>query len=125
MGYFNHHPASFDSGLGASFSSFPRPNAFKLHFDGSKIKHEPTQAIAIGSKPLKQEDVFGKSAASQSWSDWLDDDEEEEELERQQKAERENARKFDWSEEDPGFDEEIDNGYDIEWVGGGWDDLTV
>jgi hypothetical protein len=118
MGYFSHHPASFDSGLGSSFASFPSAKDFRLQMDSAK---QPKPAVTPVKIEKPAEDPFGTSVASKSWSDWVDEDEEEEERERMER-EKELKRRS-WSDmSDPGYE---DDGYDVEWVGGGWDDLTV
>lgn len=115
MGYFVPNPASYDSGLGASFSSIPS-REFNLRSEKIEIK------VPV-AKPIQKPD-FGISldSCSKSWSDWVIEDEEEEERER---LEREmELRRKSWSyESDPGYAD--DDGYDVEWVGGGWEDLTV
>ncbi|KAF8544138.1 kinase-like domain-containing protein [Trichophaea hybrida] len=113
MGYFVPHPASYDSGLGASFSSIPK--GFNLRSDKIDIK---TRALAKDSTF-----DYGASAVSKSWSDWVIEDEEEEERERFER-EKELKRRS-WSyESDPGYVDDDDE-YDVEWVGGGWEDLAV
>jgi serine/threonine protein kinase len=113
MGF--HLPASYDSGLGASLSTLPK--AFNLR----------SENIHIG-KPAATEttSLWGKTnvPASGSWSDWVDEDEEEEERERI--AREKELKRRSWSyESDPGYGDSEDDGYDAEWVGGGWEDLTV
>jgi hypothetical protein len=113
MGYFVPHPASYDSGLGASFSSVPKE--FNLRSDKIDIK------IRAPAKDSTFD--YGASAASKSWSDWVIEDEEEEERERFER-EKELKRRS-WSyESDPGYADDNDE-YDVEWVGGGWEDLAV
>jgi len=113
--YFAHHPSSYDSGLGSSFASFPNAREIQLRFPATKNNKNPMSS-AIDSA------FGGSSVASKSWSDWVLEDEEEEEQERLER-EKELKRRS-WSyDADPGFVD--DDAYDIEWVGGGWDDLTV
>jgi len=111
MGF--HLPASFDSGLGASLSTLPKN--FNLRSDKIQIgKPSATETINLWNKTAEP--------ASKSWSDWVLEDEEEEERERIEK-EKELKRRS-WSyESDPGFGDDDD--FDAEWVGGGWEDLTV
>lgn len=119
MGYFVAHPASYDSGLGASFSSVPTTTDFKPRSDKIDIKARPATAAATSAFEAS---VATASTASKSWSDWVIEDEEEEERERQER-ERELKRRS-WSfESDAGCfadDEFVD-----EWVGGGWEDLAL
>lgn len=114
MGYFVPQPASYDSGLGASFST---SKPFTTRSDKIDIK---TRA------PAKKDSASydcGASPASKSWSDWVIEDEEEEEREREER-EKELKRRS-WSyESDPGYADDDDE-YDVEWVGGGWEDLAV
>lgn len=117
MGYFVPNPSSYDSGLGESFSSIPSRD-----FDTRSEKIEIKCPVA---KPgFSSQDVSRASleSCSKSWSDWVIEDEEEEERERLER-EKELRRKS-WScDSDPGYAD--DDGYDVEWVGGGWEDLTV
>lgn len=117
MGYFVPHPHSYDSGLGCSFTSIPKPKELTLRMDKIKIQPVPV-------KPDSAVDVtFGTSVGSysKSWSDWVMEDEEEEERERLER-EKELKRRS-WSfESDHGYSEED---ADLEWVTGEWDDLVV
>jgi serine/threonine protein kinase len=117
MGYFI--PASYDSGLGASFSSVPKNFADKKGFAENR-----TETIDIKPRPVvKDTSDYSSSAASKSWSDWVEDDEEFEELER---AEREkDLKRRSWSYNSDRGSVEADDDYETEWVGGGWEDLTV
>ena len=108
MGYFVAQPASYDSGLGASFSI---------------SKPFTTRSDKIDIKTRVKDSDCGALAASKSWSDWVIEDEEEEEREREER-EKELKRRS-WSyESDPGYADDDDE-YDVEWVGGGWEDLAV
>lgn len=120
MGYFVAHPASYDSGLGASFSSVPTTTDFKPRSDKIDIKARPATAAATSAFETS---VATASTASKSWSDWVIEDEEEEERERQER-ERELKRRS-WSfESDAGCFADDDEFAD-EWVGGGWEDLAL
>jgi serine/threonine protein kinase len=125
---------SYDSGLGESFSSIPKQKPFNLRFETVKAKNPtpacqpPVTAATTQAKSIpmaqKSPNVFGSSVdsgVSKSWSDWVDEDEEEEERERLER-EKELKRRS-WSyESDYGS---ADDGYDVEWIGGGWEDLSV
>ncbi|TGZ77813.1 kinase-like protein [Ascodesmis nigricans] len=118
MGYFTHHPASYDSGLGSSYASFPSAKDFQLRMD-DKYK-TPAAPVKI-EKPAV--DAFTPTSTSKSWSDWVLEDEEEEEEERLRMEREKASNRRSWADfSDPGYE---DDGYDAEWVGGGWDDLTV
>jgi len=117
MGYYVPVTPSLDSGLGASFTAME--NHFKLRTEKIPIK---TPAAT------KEVNAFGvhfqqqSESVSKSWSDWVIEDEEEEERERVER-EKELKRRS-WSyESDHGYAD--DDGYDVEWVGGGWEDLAV
>jgi len=117
MGYYVPVTPSLDSGLGASIS------AMEDHFNSRSDK------IPIKPTTTKDDNAFGvyfhkkqNESVSKSWSDWVIEDEEEEEREREER-EKELKRRS-WSyESDHGHAD--DDGYDAEWVGGGWEDLTV
>jgi serine/threonine protein kinase len=122
MGYYVPPAPSLDSGLGGSFSSLDKH--FSLRTDNLRTEMIPIQAPA----PAKAENAFGmyfdkpEEHVSKSWSDWVIEDEEEEERERVER-EKELKRRS-WSyESDHGYPDDDD--YDAEWVGGGWEDLTV
>ncbi|KAI5790239.1 kinase-like domain-containing protein [Geopyxis carbonaria] len=121
MGYFIPQPSSYDSAMGASFPSVPIKKDFTLRTDKIEIKNK----IPVPAKADKFVDVtLGSSveSCSKSWSDIFMDDDEEEECDRLAK-EKERKRNS-WSfESDNGYAD--DDAYDVEWVGGGWDDLTV
>jgi serine/threonine protein kinase len=118
MGYFVPQPESYDSGLGASFSSIP-PKDFNLRTDKIDIKTRTPPKV----EPAFPDVNLGLSAASKSWSDWVIEDEEEEERERFER-EKELKRRS-WSfESDPGYADDEDEFVD-EWVGGSWEDLAV
>jgi len=116
MGYYVPVTPSLDSGLGASFTieDHFRPQIEKIPIKASLVTEE---ANAFG---MHFQQHIG--SVSKSWSDWVIEDEEEEERER---AEREKElKRRSWSyESDHGYAD--DDGYDVEWVGGGWEDLAV
>lgn len=117
MGYFVPNPSSYDSGLGESFSSIPSRD-FNIRSEKIEIK------CPITKPNTSSQDVVDVSleSCSKSWSDWVIEDEEEEERERLER-EKELKRRS-WScESDPGYAD--DDGYEVEWVGGGWEDLSV
>lgn len=126
-----HTVHSYDSGLGESFNSIPKPKNFNLRFENVKAKnpapYKPTtDTIAPKNIPMaiKSTNTMGASAdsgISKSWSDWVLEDEEEEERERLQHQKE--VKRRSWSyESDSGF---VDDGFDTEWIGGGWEDLSV
>lgn len=137
LGYFIANPASYDSGLGGSFSSIPKE--FTLRSDkldktrSDKIEARAEIKARSDTIDIKTRTVptstpfdvnFATSAAScsKSWSDWVMEDEEEEERERDER-EKEIKRRS-WSyQSDPGYADEDE--YADEWVGGGWEDLAV
>ncbi|KAI5849318.1 kinase-like domain-containing protein [Morchella snyderi] len=126
MGFYVPPTPSFDSGLGGSFSSMEQ--RFNLREDKMRESRVRTETIPIQTSAVAKTEnalgmTFGKpeETISKSWSDWVIEDEEEEEREREER-EKELKRRS-WSyESDQGYD---DDGYDAEWVGGGWEDLTV
>jgi serine/threonine protein kinase len=122
MGYFVPHPSSFDSGLGSSFPSLPNkvPEGFALRSSKIAIKKAPPATNLDNSFDSAFANSFG--SCSKSWSDWVIEDEEEEEREREERDKE--LKRRSWSNE-PNVTFGDDDGYDVEWVGGGWEDLTV
>lgn len=108
MGYFVPPPASYDSALGASFTSVS---------PGFKNARSENILINSGNKsspllPQKEEPYVSKS-----WSDWVDEEEEEE-------REREEARKrLSWSHQSSSAAEDF--GDDVEWIGGWEEDIVA
>lgn len=111
MGYFVPHPASYDSALGASFTS--------MTMKSPGFTNTRTENILInnGNKlsPLfaQKEEPY----VSKSWSDWVDEEEEEE-------REREEARKrLSWSHQSGCAAEDF--GDDVEWIGSWEEDIVA
>lgn len=110
MAMYSPVASSCDSGLGASICS---GQGFRLRTDKIQIQKSATATSTT---------VWDKSEApiSKSWSDWVDEDEEEE-REREEKE----LKRRSWSyESDHGY-ADSDDGFEAEWVGGGWEDLAV
>jgi len=112
MGYYVPPPASYDSALGASFTSMTTKSPGFIDTRSENI------LINNGNKPSPF--VFQKKDepyVSKSWSDWVDEEEEEE-------REREEARKrLSWSHQSGGAVEDF--GDDVEWIGGWEEDIVA
>jgi serine/threonine protein kinase len=110
MGYYVPPPASYDSALGASFTSVAMKSS-------NYVRSENIPIIAVKkttSITLTTEDPF----SSKSWSDWVDEDEEEEEREREEARKR-----LSWSYEPVGAADDF--GDDVEWIGGWEEDIVA
>ena len=110
MGYYVPPPASYDSALGASFTSVAMKSS-------NYVRSENIPIIAVKkttSITLPTEDPF----SSKSWSDWVDEDEEEEEREREEARKR-----LSWSYEPVGAADDF--GDDVEWIGGWEEDIVA
>lgn len=110
MGFYVPAPSSYDSGLGASFTSV----AMKSGFSNLRSDNIPINTTKKSSPiSLSKAEPF----VSTSWSDWVDEDEEEE-------REREEARKrLSWSYEPVGAAEDF--GDDVEWIGPWEEDIIA
>ncbi|KAL7272317.1 cAMP-dependent protein kinase catalytic subunit [Rhizina undulata] len=112
MGYYVPPTPSLDSGLGASLSS--------IDSDHFQIRSEK---IPISKLTPAKTTVVKPDSVSKSWSDWVIEDEEEEEREREEKAKELKRRSWSYESDDGCFVD--DDGYEAEWVGGGWEDLHI
>ncbi|KAF8453780.1 kinase-like domain-containing protein [Terfezia claveryi] len=111
MSFYVPAPASYDSALGASFSSVAMKSS---GFSNMRSENIPiTNGNKTSTISLAKEDHH----VSTSWSDWIDEDEEVEEREREEARKR-----LSWSYEAVGAAEDF--GDDVEWIGG-WEEDVV
>ena len=109
MGYYVPPPASYDSALGASFTS--------MTMKSPGFTNTRSENILINNGNKSSPFVLQKDEPSKSWSDWVDEEEEEE-------REREEARKrLSWSHQSGGAAEDF--GDDVEWIGGWEEDIVA
>jgi len=109
MGYYVPAPSSYDSALGASFTSVAMKSSGFTNIRSENITINKTSTISL---------VKENPNVSKSWSDWIDEDEEEEEREREEARKR-----LSWSYEPVGAAEDF--GDDVEWIGGWEEDIVV